>query len=45
MIYYPYVREVRTLPPNSEELAEWILKRAGRDAGCGDVRLLPVRLQ
>ena len=40
--YFPYVREVRTLPPNSVERAEWIMKRAGRDAGLGDVRFLSV---
>lgn len=40
--YFPYVREVRPLAPNSPERAEWIMKRAGRDAGLGDVRFLSV---
>lgn len=40
--FFPYIREVSALTPNSEERAEWIMKRAARDEGIGDVRCFAI---
>lgn len=38
--FFPYIHDVAALIPQSEDRAEWIMKRAGHDEGVGDVRFL-----
>lgn len=38
--FFPYIKDVAALTPHSEDRADWIMRRAGRDEGLGDVRFL-----